>query len=34
MSQMTAAKKKVVDVIPSLPGCAGQPADAVSAFTK
>ena len=31
-SQMTAAK--VMDIIPRLPGCAGQAADAVSAYTK
>ena len=31
-SQMTAAK--VMDIISRLPGCAGQAADAVSAFTK
>ena len=30
-SQMTAAK--VMDIIPRLPGCAGQAADAVSAYT-
>ena len=31
-SQMTAAK--VVDIISRLPGCAGQAADAVSAYTQ
>ena len=31
-SQMTAAK--VMDIISRLPGCAGQAADAVSAFTQ
>ena len=31
-SQMTAAK--VMDIIPRLPGCAGQAADAVSAFSQ
>ena len=31
-SQMTAAK--VMDIISSLPGCAGQAADAVSAYTQ
>ena len=31
-SQMTAAK--VMDIISILPGCAGQPADAVSAYTQ
>ena len=31
-SQMTAAK--VMDIIPRLPGCAGQAADAVSACTQ
>ena len=31
-SQMTAAK--VMDIISRLPGCAGQAADAVSAYTK
>ena len=31
-SQMTAAK--VMDVIARLPGCAGQAADAVSAYTR
>ena len=31
-SQMTAAK--VMDIIPRLPGCAGQAADAVSAYTQ
>ena len=31
-SQMTAAK--VMDIITRLPGCAGQAADAVSAYTK
>ena len=31
-SQMTAAK--VMDIISRLPGCAGQPADAVSAKTQ
>ena len=31
-SQMTAAK--VLDVIPRLPGCAGQSGDAVSAFLE
>ena len=30
-SQMTAAK--VMDIISRLPGCAGQAADAVSAYT-
>ena len=32
VSQMTAAK--VMDVIARLPGCAGQPANAVSAYTQ
>ena len=32
VSQMTAAT--VMDVIARLPGCAGQPADAVSAYTQ
>ena len=31
-SQMTTAK--VMDIISRLPGCAGQPADAVSAFSQ
>ena len=31
-SQMTAAK--IMDIISRLPGCAGQAADAVSAYTK
>ena len=31
-SQMTAAK--VMDIISRLPGCAGQAADAVSAFSR
>ena len=31
-SQMTAAK--VMDIISRLPGCAGQAADAVSAYTQ
>ena len=31
---MTAAKKKNMDVIARLPGCDGQAADAVSAFTQ
>ena len=31
-SQMTAAK--VMDIISGLPGCAGQAADAVSAYTQ
>ena len=31
-SQMTAAK--IMDIISRLPGCAGQPADAVSADTQ
>ena len=31
-SQMTAAK--VMDIISRLPGCAGQTADAVSAYTQ
>ena len=31
-SQMTAAK--IMDIISRLPGCAGQAADAVSAFTQ
>ena len=31
-SQMTAAK--VMDILPRQPGCAGQAADAVSAFTQ
>ena len=31
-SQMTAAK--VMDIISRLPGCDGQPADAVSAYTQ
>ena len=31
-SQMTAAK--VMDIISTLPGCAGQAADAVSAYTR
>ena len=31
-SQMTAAK--VMDIISRLPGCAGQAADAVSAFSQ
>ena len=31
-SQMTAAK--VMDIISRLPGCSGQAADAVSAFTQ
>ena len=31
-SQMTAAK--VMDIVSRLPGCAGQAADAVSAFTQ
>ena len=31
-SQMTAAK--VMDIIPRLPGCSGQAADAVSAYTQ
>ena len=31
-SQMTAAK--VMDIVSRIPGCAGQPADAVSAYTQ
>ena len=31
-SQLTAAK--IVDIIPRLPGCDGQAADAVSAYTQ
>ena len=31
-SQMTAAK--VMDIISGLPGCAGQAADAISAYTQ
>ena len=31
-SQMTAAK--IMDIVSRLPGCAGQAADAVSAYTQ
>ena len=31
-SQMTATK--VMDIIPRLPGCAGQAGDAISAYTQ